>query len=170
MRKYIIGGLIGMALALSTTAMAETVSNIGKKIAGEYVVKVDGKALSTKAIGVDGTTYVPLRVAADTFGYDADFQNKTVILTERSVETVTSTTPTETTTPETPVDTIESIKVQIKKLETRQSDIVSQMTSIRMKQVNGPLSEEDTKKYHELEAEGNAIINQIADLKAQLGN
>jgi len=175
MRRFFVGGLAGAALMFSVTAFADGTSIVGKVIQGEYSVKVikvanpSGETLSTKSIAVDGTTYVPLRVAADTFGYDADFQNKTVILTERSDRTVNTSTPEETSTSETPVDTTEAIKTQIKQLETKQSDIISQMTSIKMKQVNGPLSEEDTKKYNDLEAEGKAIMNQIEELNGQLG-
>jgi hypothetical protein len=174
MRKYIIGGLVTAALMFSVTAFADETSIVGKVIQGEYSVKVikianpAGETLSTKSIAVDGTTYVPLRVAADTFGYNADFQNKMVILTERSVEPVTTSAPTETPIPETPVDTTEGIKAQIKQLETKQSDIISQMMSIKMKQVNVPLSEEDTKKYNDLEAEGKAIMEKIENLKKQL--
>jgi len=167
MRKYIITALVTAALTFSFNTYGAEISKIGKKIEGEYSVQVikvanpDGETLSTKSISVDGTTYVPLRVAADTFGYNAEFENKTVILTERrgAVDATTGSPP--------QVEVNENA-LKLSELNSKLNQIRVELTTIQMKQVNGPLSEEDTKKYKELEAEGKAIMEQIEALKNQM--
>lgn len=90
MRKYVIGVIIGAAITISGQALAETVSNVGKKIQNEYEVYVDGTLLAKEAIVVDGTSYTPNRVLADAVGYDVAFEKNTVFLTKKEETSVTS--------------------------------------------------------------------------------
>jgi len=170
MRKYIVGGLAGAALMFSVTAFADGNSIIGKVIQGEYSVKVikvanpAGETLSTKSIAVDGTTYVPLRVAADTFGYDADFANKMVILTERSGGTVTKETlETSETTPETPSSTQETVEEQIASLSSQRSMLINQ--AIQLLATADPNSIEVTQKVKKLNDQAAELQKQIDELK-----
>lgn len=83
MRKYIIGIVVGSVLAFSGQAMAETISNVGKKIQSEYEVIVDGKTLPVKAVNVEGITLTPNRSLADATGYKVEFKNGVVVFTKK---------------------------------------------------------------------------------------
>lgn len=86
MRKVIVAFLAGMLVATSATAFADDLSKIGKKITGEFVVKLNGEELPVKAISLDGTSYIPVRAAGDALGLDVSFVNKEVILQSESLE------------------------------------------------------------------------------------
>lgn len=96
MRKYIIGGLVGAALTFSVTAYGEDLSKIGAKVQGEYTVVVDGATLPQKAVGIDGTTYAPLRAIGEELGYSVSFADGTVTYTEKEASNPVSTTTNET--------------------------------------------------------------------------
>lgn len=85
MKKYVIGILIGAALATSGQALADTVSNVGKKIQAEYTVEVNGEPVSVKAIAINGVTYTPNRALAAATGYDIQFKDKVVSFTQKIV-------------------------------------------------------------------------------------
>lgn len=93
MRKYIIGAIFGAALTFSATAYGDDLSKIGQKVTGEYAVVVDGATLPQKAVGVEGSTYAPLRSIGEQLGYDVRFENKTVIFEAKEVESVPTETP-----------------------------------------------------------------------------
>lgn len=86
MRKYVVGFIAGLLLASAFPAYGAVSSLVGKKIANEYEVFVDGKKLDKKALAVDGTSYAPLRVIADAIGYDIEFANNTVVMSGSSEE------------------------------------------------------------------------------------
>ncbi|WP_312117220.1 hypothetical protein [Brevibacillus reuszeri] len=73
MRKYIIGTLFGVLIGTSINVHAEVASLVGKVIEGEFPVSINGRTLKNKAIVVDGTSYLPVRTIADTFGYNSTF-------------------------------------------------------------------------------------------------
>jgi hypothetical protein len=83
MRKYVIGFIIGVFLTLPTAIFADEVSNVGKRIAAEVPVILNGKELPVKAVAFDGTSYAPVRVIAEALGLEVDFQDRKVILTSR---------------------------------------------------------------------------------------
>jgi hypothetical protein len=114
MRRYFIGALVGFLIASAFPAYGAVSSVIGKKITSEYRVVVDGKILPKKSIFVDGTNYIPARAFAETFGYDIDFKENTVLFTAQSVE-VSETTGGEVV-PET--RTVEEIDYQINSLKS----------------------------------------------------
>jgi hypothetical protein len=83
MRKYVIGFLVGVLCASVAPAYGAVSSLVGKKVSGEYVVKVDGNIIEGKSIAIDGTTYAPLRIIGDATGYNVTFENKEVIFTKK---------------------------------------------------------------------------------------
>jgi hypothetical protein len=85
MKKIVAAFLAGAILMFSGQALADTISNVGKKIKAEYTVTVDGEALNEKAIAVDGLTYTPNGVLAAAIGYDVKFENKKVIYKKKQV-------------------------------------------------------------------------------------
>ncbi|KAF6579966.1 stalk domain-containing protein [Paenibacillus peoriae] len=74
-----IGALLGVLLANSGGAAADQVKLlVGKTIAGEYNVRVNGTTLSENAIAVDGTAYVPLRSISESLGANLAVKGKTI--------------------------------------------------------------------------------------------
>ncbi|WP_342418405.1 stalk domain-containing protein [Paenibacillus sp. FSL H8-0168] len=72
-----IGALLGVLLANSGGAAADQVKLlVGKTIAGEYNVRVNGTTLSENAIAVDGTAYVPLRSISESLGANLAVKGK----------------------------------------------------------------------------------------------
>lgn len=84
--SYLIIGLVAGALvSTSASALAAQVQSlVGKKVAGEYVVKVDGKKLSDKAIVVDGKSHLPVRSITDALGAKIDVVEKGEIVISSS--------------------------------------------------------------------------------------
>lgn len=69
-----LGIIIGTALAITTSVYAADIQSlIGKTIQGEFPIKIEGKELSKKALVIDGTSYVPLRVFGEAIGYESSF-------------------------------------------------------------------------------------------------
>lgn len=82
--KYLLIGLIvGVAMTISFSAIADGVSKIGKKIDAEYVVKLDGAELDVKAISMEGTSYAPVRAIGEALGLDVDFVEGEVLLNKQ---------------------------------------------------------------------------------------
>lgn len=74
-----IGALLGVLLATSGGAAADQVKSlVGKTVAGEYNVRVNGTTLSENAIAVDGTAYVPLRSISESLGANLAVKGKTI--------------------------------------------------------------------------------------------
>lgn len=120
MRKYIVGALFGLLLAIPLTTFGEQISSIvGKQVKGEHPVIVDGKHLSKNAISIDGTTYAPLRAVADAVGYDIAFTNNSVILSSPTKEgDLVDTTSTPTTLAEPSPFTLKDIEFSINRLKS----------------------------------------------------
>lgn len=90
MKKILIGMVIGFILSFSFTAYAAEIKDIvGRKIQGMFPVKIDGKMLEVPAIVIDGTSYLPLKLTAQTLGYDVSFDKvKGIELKSKGGETV----------------------------------------------------------------------------------
>ena len=86
MKKVIAAFIAGALFATTTTVFADKISNIGKKVTSEYVVKLDGEELPVKAIAFEGTSYAPVRVISEALGLGVDFINKEVILSSPTEE------------------------------------------------------------------------------------
>lgn len=73
-RKYIVGFLLGVALAFSLSASAEDVKSfIGAKIEGQFPVTVNGDAIEIPGIVIGGKSYLPTRTIAELAGYEVTF-------------------------------------------------------------------------------------------------
>jgi hypothetical protein len=81
MKKYVVGFLAGILFSISATVFAEDIQNlIGKKVQAEYVVEINGQALST--VVVEGKNYAPVRSLGEAAGYKVDVNGKKVTLTK----------------------------------------------------------------------------------------
>ncbi|TXK74445.1 hypothetical protein [Paenibacillus sp. N3.4] len=74
MRKYIIGFLVGAIVTAAGTAYADEIASIvGKKIEGQFPVKIAGKSLTTQAVVLEGTSYLPVRAIGEALNMDVMF-------------------------------------------------------------------------------------------------
>lgn len=73
MKKYVAVFLAGALLMLSTQVLADTVSQIGKKVDSEASVYVDGVKVSD-AIIIKGKSYVPGRDVAEALGAKVEWK------------------------------------------------------------------------------------------------
>ncbi len=83
MRRFLIGLAFVLVLLGTTMAYAEGINMIDKKVDATYPVFINGQKLANDAIVIAGTSYIPVRTAADTFGFTASFVNKTVVLSPK---------------------------------------------------------------------------------------
>lgn len=86
MRKFVIGLIAGAFLMFSAQAFGESVSLVGKKIAGEAAVVVDGNQIGT-AIIVEGRSYAPVRVVGEAAGYEVGYVAGSVTMDSKVKET-----------------------------------------------------------------------------------
>jgi hypothetical protein len=90
MKKFILGLVLGLAIAIPVGAHAEVVSLVNQVVQGLFPVTVDNKPLGD-AIVVDNKTYLPVREFGEAAGYKVTFtDDQKVILTKN--DTTTSTT------------------------------------------------------------------------------
>jgi len=82
MKKFFVGLFVGAALSFTVSAHAEVVNMIGKVVDGVFPVFLDGKELSNQAIVIEGTSYLPVRSAAESLGLDVEFKDNQVLLNE----------------------------------------------------------------------------------------
>lgn len=73
MKKYVAVFLAGALLMLSTQVIADTVSQIGKKVDSEAEVIVNGEKVSN-AIIIKGKSYVPGRDVAEALGAKVEWK------------------------------------------------------------------------------------------------
>lgn len=81
MKKVVIAFVAGLLVMASGQVVADTISQIGKKVDSEAVVILDGKNLSN-AIIIQGKSYAPVRDIAEAFGGE--------VLWEKGVITIIS--------------------------------------------------------------------------------
>lgn len=87
MRKvsvFVIGVLVGIVFAIPLQAVAENLSKVGKRVETEVPVSVDGEILKTPAIGLEGTTYLPVRDVGERFGYEVEYDSELKVVTLNS--------------------------------------------------------------------------------------
>lgn len=77
MKKFVLGLIVGIAVTATSSVYADDIiqSVVGKSIEGEMPIKVSGKQLSTQAIIVDGTSYLPVRAAGEALNMDVKFDS-----------------------------------------------------------------------------------------------
>ena len=98
MKKIVISFFAGFGLATDGSVYAEDIvtTMVGKKVEGEFAVKVDGNKLDKKAIVIDDTSYLPVRAIGEALDMDVTFNADLGIeLTEKETTTVEATTTTE---------------------------------------------------------------------------
>lgn len=73
MKKYVAGLMFLALILLPIHALSDNM--IGKKIEFEVPVKLNGEYLNVNAIGVNGTTYLPVRAAFEAVGGDVKWDD-----------------------------------------------------------------------------------------------
>ncbi|MNB79510.1 hypothetical protein D3C75_262450 [compost metagenome] len=83
MKKYVAGFIAGIVFIISASAFADTVSLIGKKVTGEFLIVVNGKKLTDNGAVIDNKTNVPARALSEALGANVSVDNntKTVYIT-----------------------------------------------------------------------------------------
>ena len=66
MKKFIAGVVVGAVIASALPAYGAVTSLVGKKVAGESIVELNGETVGT-AIIVDNKSYLPVRDTAEAF-------------------------------------------------------------------------------------------------------
>jgi hypothetical protein len=166
MRKYVIGFLVGVLCASVAPAYGAVSSLVGKKVSGEYTVKVDGTTLSNKSVAIDGTTYAPLRAIGDATGYDVSFENKTVVFTKKESESKGSdqVTNDQTTTENPNAASIAEIDAQLTGLRKQLINISNELTSLNAKYMT---SDDETLKSS-LRSQADVLKEQYKQIEAQI--
>lgn len=177
-RNYIIGILIGVSISYTFTAYGEDISKIGHKVQGEYKVVINGTALNQKAVGVDGSTYAPLRAIGEATGYDVTFKDSTVYFTEKkgadSVPVESTATPTDTTTITTNKPKPSQMKLD---MVNGQIESIKEQMQLIQKFVDGyeesgksddPLAAGFRKNLSDLQSQLDELEKQKAELESQL--
>lgn len=81
MKKYIVGFVAGIVMAMSATAFADDIQSlIGKTVQAQYTVQIGDQTLST--IVVEGKNYAPVRSIGEAAGYEVVTDGKNVVLKE----------------------------------------------------------------------------------------
>lgn len=76
MKKILITLLSAVfVFAISPVVFAEVESMIGKKVQGQFPVKVNGELLESQAIVIDGTSYLPVRAIGEALGKEIKFSS-----------------------------------------------------------------------------------------------
>jgi len=117
MRRYIIGGLIGAALATSFNASAAVEAIIGKAVEGTAAVKLNGQKLDKDSIIVDGSSYAPVRAIGEALGLNVDFKNSEVVLDQKKEAAPVVENPVVAPQPETPKQSLGDIEKQIESIK-----------------------------------------------------
>ncbi|MEC0136114.1 2,' 3'-cyclic nucleotide 2'-phosphodiesterase [Paenibacillus macerans] len=90
MKKWmylLIGVVMGAVVTTTGSAFADQVkSMVGKQVAGEYNVNVNGNALAENAIVVEGKAHVPLRAVSDSLGANIVVNGKTIQITTNTAD------------------------------------------------------------------------------------
>lgn len=68
MKKIVFGILVGLCIALPIQVISDNM--VGKTVEVEVPVKVNGEYLLVNAIGIEGTTYAPVRALAESVTAD----------------------------------------------------------------------------------------------------
>lgn len=76
MKRILIGVLIGMLISVPIYSIANSVSLVGKRIETEVNVRLNGKLLETKAIAIEGTSYLPVRSISENLGLDVKYDSE----------------------------------------------------------------------------------------------
>jgi len=81
MKKVISGFVVGAILMFTVSVYADSI--IGKAIDTTYPLFIDGTRCTVDAVSIEGTSYIPVRKAAEMFGYDVNFSSDVIILAKQ---------------------------------------------------------------------------------------
>lgn len=81
MKKFILGFIIGSLIFTTIPVLAVTM--LGKAVDTIYPVIIDGERVSKDAIVIEGTSYLPVRVVAETVGYNVYFKGGEILLNKK---------------------------------------------------------------------------------------
>ena len=155
MKKYVIGIIIGVTLAISSQAVAGTTSNMGKKVQAEYIVTVDGGSLDVKAVNIGGVTMSPNRALADAVGYNIALENGVVVFTKKKEAVVGVDS-------EAVTNELDKINARLKTLQAEISKIQLEGMTLPLKYMNDP--ETYAIKKGELEERGKPLQDELDTL------
>lgn len=81
MRKVIVSFVAGILVAIGTSAAyAEVTSMIGKRVDGQFPLKIGGELSEIPAITIEGVSYIPLRAAGELFGAKVSWLDGEIIM------------------------------------------------------------------------------------------
>ena len=80
MKKFVAGLVAGIILASVVPVLAESTAIIGRTVQGTFPLIINGLRAPKDVIVIDGSSYLPIRVSGELFGYDVDFINREVVL------------------------------------------------------------------------------------------
>lgn len=83
MRRFIVCAVFVLVLTFTVLAFGEGVDMIGKQVDATYPLYINGGKAAKEAISIEGTSYIPVRVASEMFGYDVEFANNEVKLSRK---------------------------------------------------------------------------------------
>lgn len=72
-----------MLMILTVTTVYASVPMIGKKVDAIYPIFIDNVRLSKDAVVIEGVSYIPVRIFAESVGYDIGFKNKQIFLSKK---------------------------------------------------------------------------------------
>lgn len=68
-KRIVVSFIAGILVAIGTSVVhADVASLIGKRIDGQFPIRVNGELSEVPAITIDGVSYIPLRAAGELFG------------------------------------------------------------------------------------------------------
>lgn len=71
-------------MAVSAQAYGDEIASaVGKKVTSTMKLVIDGQQAAKDVIIIEGTSYLPVRVSAELFGYDVEYENRTVYLNKK---------------------------------------------------------------------------------------
>jgi len=86
LKKTITAIWLAIFAAMAVSAQAygdEIASAVGKKVTSTMKLVIDGQQAAKDVIIIEGTSYLPVRVSAELFGYDVEYENRTVYLNKK---------------------------------------------------------------------------------------
>lgn len=132
MKKTLSGFAFGLTLAIAIPVWASGV--VGMKVDTTYPVVIGEYRLSKDAVSIEGTSYLPVRVMAETVGYNVYFEQNKVILKRKVGQAVVIPREGNIIGPD---GTETSPPLQMPKLPEGNYFISNGVTGIRINQING---------------------------------
>lgn len=178
MKKYIVGFVAGVVMAMSATAFADDIQSlIGSKVQKTANVTLNGSSIGSAVI-INNTSYAPVRVVGEASGLEVGYENGVIVLESEISPTATPTaTPSQTPVPSaTPAvskkKTTEQIKSEITICESTIKTVEDALIHVRESIASGKYTGDDLNYLNTKLAEGEKTVElnkaKIVTLQAQL--